>query len=1286
LHVSWFRRTSKAGATADSGRERARVWAERADAAFDAATAGDLAGMRAAADAYRRSIALTPVDDPAFGERTINLAVSLSTVGRQAGDVAALDEAIGHFEAVLATTLADDERMPVRRYGIAVALTARGHRCADPADLARADATVALIPVASRYRASAHYLIADEWLAQFGRSNAVADLDRAIEEYRLSVVTSAPMDARVGGRRARYATLLADRAVALNCETQQATAITQLRLARDGLIEGEIRDSVNLTLGRLLLRRATRLDDSELDEGIAAAALPAVAGVVSEAELVAFAISVSRRLRLRAAEAASSPDGGFDPFYVRAIEVLERRRATATGDARIELVAELAAVHTARSDYGRDEIALTVAIELLRDQLDQCGTVPGRPGSDLYRQLASVLARHAERFGAMASLDAAVRHGETAVSLATTDDALIDALDTLGWAQVLAALAKADYDRLDVIYESCFDRAITLSGGAASARPGLLANAAIALRESGARRFDQAKLDQAITLLRAAISAEPEPAALTNLANALGDRYGLDGDLSVLDEAIEVARRAVAGTARADGYRASRLANLGHRLVDRYQAAGRVRDLDEAISNYVQAVAEEDPHAAAAANHVAALATAVRYRFWATGDRRDLRMACRCDTDAVNRTPSAASERPRRLAGLAASLVARWEVEHNPADLDDAIEALGNALALADEEDAARVNWAARLGDAYAWRSRRGDDEDARMALQWFAHSLETAERRQGEYTSALDAALYWQSWAVRRACWAEAAEAGHRGLQFARQIDRQQMTRADRETRLSLVGALAATTAHALVKMASNEAAVLTLESARAVLLSDALGLDETRLQAVEVSAPELAAAYRAAEERLRPLTRPAPPGEAVTETDRAHARSARADLDAAVAAIRRITGYEHFRAEPTMSDIAEAADSPVVYLVPARSGGMALIVTGSEVADIALPELSRDDLRRRSGDYYSTFVAARGESEQRVAWQHTLDDITAWLWDAAMGPVAAHFPKRSRISLVPVGRLGVLPLHVAWVPDADRPTGRRYALDELTISYAPNARSLAAARRTAAAVPMMRAVAIVEPRPVPAGPLPGAHFEALAMSAGAPVELTTVSGGAATRRRLLRESAAAGVLHLACHAYADPRAPLDSGLLLADGLLRLRDLLGAGRIESRLAVLSACESGVFDGRIPDESVALSTALLQAGVAGVIATQWSVPDRAAAMLMAEFYHRWGWGTCPIPEALRTSQQWLRDTTNAEKRRIWTARAAQGILLGEVAEFFADTMLGLEPGEREHAHVQSWGAFTYSGA
>ena len=60
--------------------------------------------------------------------------------------------------------------------------------------------------------------------------------------------------------------------------------------------------------------------------------------------------------------------------------------------------------------------------------------------------------------------------------------------------------------------------------------------------------------------------------------------------------------------------------------------------------------------------------------------------------------------------------------------------------------------------------------------------------------------------------------------------------------------------------------------------------------------------------------------------------------------------------------------------------------------------------------------------------------------------------------------------------------------------------------------------------------------------------------------------------------------------------------------QLRVRLAVLSACETAQPGTELPDEVVALPTGLLQAGVAGIVASQWSVPDRATAMLMAEFY------------------------------------------------------------------------------
>ena len=152
-------------------------------------------------------------------------------------------------------------------------------------------------------------------------------------------------------------------------------------------------------------------------------------------------------------------------------------------------------------------------------------------------------------------------------------------------------------------------------------------------------------------------------------------------------------------------------------------------------------------------------------------------------------------------------------------------------------------------------------------------------------------------------------------------------------------------------------------------------------------------------------------------------------------------------------------------------------------------------------------------------------------------------------------------------------------------------------------------------------------------------PENATLLAHGEATADGFRREAVAADRLHLACHGVADLDAPLDSGLLLAGNRwITLRDLMGM-RLRVRLAVLSACETSLPGTELPDEVVALPTGLLQAGVAGVIASQWAVPDLGTAILMAEFYRRLR--DASPAAALQAAQQWVRDTTNDEKLEEW---------------------------------------------
>jgi CHAT domain-containing protein len=417
---------------------------------------------------------------------------------------------------------------------------------------------------------------------------------------------------------------------------------------------------------------------------------------------------------------------------------------------------------------------------------------------------------------------------------------------------------------------------------------------------------------------------------------------------------------------------------------------------------------------------------------------------------------------------------------------------------------------------------------------------------------------------------------------------------------------------------------------------------------------------------------------------------RAARRELDEVIDEIRTVPGYEQFLAAPTFEDVAAAAgDQPLVYVAAADPGGLGLVVRGDDVVHLPLDGLTADAVRDQVASYLAPYAAFRADQRAGLAgWRAALDEITRWLWDAAVGPVIEEIRPAPAIYLVAGGLLGLLPLHAAWTEDAAAPTRRRYALDETTISYVPNARSLTAARDIAAATAAGRLVGVVDPaRSTSVAPLRLAPAEAQAAAAGFAGSAELLRGAAATVGEVEAALQRADVAHLACHGFADLVTPLDSGLLLADqGVLRLRDILALS-LRLRLAVLSACESSMPGTELPDEVVALPTGLLQAGVAGIVASMWAVPDTATAMLMTEFYRRWRWEGLNPATALRRSQQWLRDTTNQGKRDVYEDAVANaaGWLPPDVAEAFLDELAYREPGDRDEQGVEAWAAFAHVG-
>ena len=234
--------------------------------------------------------------------------------------------------------------------------------------------------------------------------------------------------------------------------------------------------------------------------------------------------------------------------------------------------------------------------------------------------------------------------------------------------------------------------------------------------------------------------------------------------------------------------------------------------------------------------------------------------------------------------------------------------------------------------------------------------------------------------------------------------------------------------------------------------------------------------------------------------------------------------------------------------------------------------------------------------------------------------------------ITLIPTGLLALLPLHAAWTPDEGRPTGRRYALDELLFTYAPSAQALLAARRIVNEAEPRRLLQVVEPQPTSAPCLPAAGDEArYVRDCWLQEHYTSRWHAAATVESVRQALAEADVLHFNGHAAAGWSNPLRGGLLLAhDNIFTVADWQEL-QVHLRLAVLSACETGVSGTDLPDEVIGLPAALLEAGCGGVVASLWTVGDRSTATLMDHFYRLWQRKGLSPAEALRGAQLALRD-------------------------------------------------------
>ncbi len=350
----------------------------------------------------------------------------------------------------------------------------------------------------------------------------------------------------------------------------------------------------------------------------------------------------------------------------------------------------------------------------------------------------------------------------------------------------------------------------------------------------------------------------------------------------------------------------------------------------------------------------------------------------------------------------------------------------------------------------------------------------------------------------------------------------------------------------------------------------------------------------------------------------------------------------------EPSLRNYFSKSENPINFRaqkkkIPADMGILLYLISEknlyifagtSDSVTAKVVKINKPEFEKEIRDFYGALKApsfrANVRGTQMLETENSdssrmadFKDLSAKLYEQLIKPVENEIKGKTMLAIIPNGALYYIPFQVLGQNTA---TGFHYLISDYSVFYSNKLSYLFDNLFQKDENPKLMAVGNADKT------LPFAEEEVNNLKSIF-VNPKILVQGAATKTAVLKNQGGFNILHFATHGILDYNNFENSYLVLAkdpvtgdNGKLRIDEIYGISNLEScEMVTLSACETAVVQENNQGWPITTASAFLEIGVPSVIATLWSVDDKATGILMKKFYENLR--TMSKLDALRAAQK-----------------------------------------------------------